>query len=311
MGSNRRPQRQRLATIPRACAQLLRNRAHRENQLFAPCLTTDESLSAKLLNLAVGGGQSCEVTLSSPHLYTPAGLLHDSEPIDAADPSAQSVHRREPRGRIIHVISMAKRKAEEAEVEIDPFFGLDDLPVGDSLLKDDDYHGAESPDAANENDQVEMTNATAPAVIDEITTAEDDASLPPWMRAAHASVIAAKTPSTKDLGLDPRLLTALKKKLGVRRCFPVQAAVIPVVLGAHAGRCAADVCVCAPTGSGKTLAYALPVVQALLPRVVTRLRALVLLPTAASPRRCMTSLPLSSRARPFALVSRCTRRHIL
>ena len=174
---------------------------------------------------------------------------------------------------------MAKRKAEEAEVEIDPFFGLDDLPVGDSLLKDDDYHGAESPDAANENDQVEMTNATAPAVIDEITTAEDDASLPPWMRAAHASVIAAKTPSTKDLGLDPRLLTALKKKLGVRRCFPVQAAVIPVVLGAHAGRCAADVCVCAPTGSGKTLAYALPVVQALLPRVVTRLRALVLLPT--------------------------------
>ena len=38
---------------------------------------------------------------------------------------------------------------------------------------------------------------------------------------------------------------------------------------------------CAPTGSGKTLAYALPVVQALLPRVVPRLRALVLLPTRA------------------------------
>jgi hypothetical protein len=40
-----------------------------------------------------------------------------------------------------------------------------------------------------------------------------------------------------------------------------------------------DVCVSAPTGSGKTLAYALPLVQALLGRVVCRLRGLVVVPT--------------------------------
>ena len=35
----------------------------------------------------------------------------------------------------------------------------------------------------------------------------------------------------------------------------------------------------APTGSGKTLAYAIPIIEVLSSRVVTRLRALVLLPT--------------------------------
>lgn len=40
-----------------------------------------------------------------------------------------------------------------------------------------------------------------------------------------------------------------------------------------------DLCVNAPTGSGKTLAYVVPIVETLSPRVVTRLRALVVLPT--------------------------------
>ncbi|KAG8965381.1 ATP-dependent RNA helicase dbp6 [Tulasnella sp. 408] len=40
-----------------------------------------------------------------------------------------------------------------------------------------------------------------------------------------------------------------------------------------------DVCVSAPTGSGKTLAYAVPIVEILSTKVVTRLRALIVLPT--------------------------------
>ena len=40
-----------------------------------------------------------------------------------------------------------------------------------------------------------------------------------------------------------------------------------------------DICVSAPTGSGKTLAYVLPIVETLSERVVTRLRALIVLPT--------------------------------
>ncbi|GBB85530.1 hypothetical protein RclHR1_12010011 [Rhizophagus clarus] len=40
-----------------------------------------------------------------------------------------------------------------------------------------------------------------------------------------------------------------------------------------------DICVSAPTGSGKTLAYVLPIIEILSKRVITRLRALVVLPT--------------------------------
>ncbi|KAG1734119.1 DEAD-domain-containing protein [Suillus lakei] len=40
-----------------------------------------------------------------------------------------------------------------------------------------------------------------------------------------------------------------------------------------------DVCVSAPTGSGKTLAYVLPIVEILSTRIVTHLRALIVLPT--------------------------------
>ncbi|KAG8903638.1 ATP-dependent RNA helicase dbp6 [Tulasnella sp. 403] len=40
-----------------------------------------------------------------------------------------------------------------------------------------------------------------------------------------------------------------------------------------------DVCVSAPTGSGKTLAYVVPILEILSAKVVTRLRALIVLPT--------------------------------
>ena len=39
-----------------------------------------------------------------------------------------------------------------------------------------------------------------------------------------------------------------------------------------------DICVSAPTGSGKTLAFVVPILQALHHRVVTQIRALVVLP---------------------------------
>ncbi|XP_040843098.1 ATP-dependent RNA helicase DDX51 [Ochotona curzoniae] len=74
---------------------------------------------------------------------------------------------------------------------------------------------------------------------------------------------------------------------GISAYFPVQAAVIPALLEGAAGGFLvgrggywpSDLCVCAPTGSGKTLAFVIPVVQALLHRVVCHIRALVVLPT--------------------------------
>ena len=115
-----------------------------------------------------------------------------------------------------------------------------------------------------------------PASADGVT---DEAELPPWMRSANARIIGERTPPISALALDPRLEAAVVR-LGVRRCFPVQATVVPMVLAAAAAGIPGDICCCAPTGSGKTLAYSLPILQHLLSAsCIRRLRALVLLPT--------------------------------
>ncbi|XP_072271698.1 ATP-dependent RNA helicase DDX51 [Pyxicephalus adspersus] len=87
-------------------------------------------------------------------------------------------------------------------------------------------------------------------------------------------------------GLHPRLAKKLEANK-VQSFFPVQAEVIPAILESCAhgfllgrgGYRPSDICVSAPTGSGKTLAFVLPIVQALLKRVVCEVRALVVLPT--------------------------------
>ncbi|KAG1821830.1 P-loop containing nucleoside triphosphate hydrolase protein [Suillus subaureus] len=76
-------------------------------------------------------------------------------------------------------------------------------------------------------------------------------------------------------------------ELGITELFAVQTALLPFLLGSSAMRRSLyspfdllqDVCVSAPTGSGKTLAYVLPIVEVLSTRIVTHLRALVVLPT--------------------------------
>jgi ATP-dependent RNA helicase DDX51/DBP6 len=60
--------------------------------------------------------------------------------------------------------------------------------------------------------------------------------------------------------------------------LPVQTALIPLLL-AGPNRYSGDICVSAPTGSGKTLAYLLPLVQILKTKLVTRLRAIIVVPT--------------------------------
>ncbi|XP_041467192.1 ATP-dependent RNA helicase DDX51-like [Lytechinus variegatus] len=114
-------------------------------------------------------------------------------------------------------------------------------------------------------------------------------ALPDWL--ARPSII--KQSLTNDLqsvtsikGLDERLVTALTE-MGVDKLFPVQQHVIPILLKSlqygihtgHAGYRPSDLCISAPTGSGKTLAYAIPIIQALIDRVVCQVRALIVLPT--------------------------------
>ncbi|KAH6913155.1 ATP-dependent RNA helicase [Coprinopsis sp. MPI-PUGE-AT-0042] len=75
-------------------------------------------------------------------------------------------------------------------------------------------------------------------------------------------------------------------ELGITELFAVQTALIPHLLSSRLESNLYrpydpphDICVSAPTGSGKTLAYVLPIVETLQTRVVTRLRALIVLPT--------------------------------
>ena len=84
------------------------------------------------------------------------------------------------------------------------------------------------------------------------------------------------------LGLDGRVVSAVRRRLHWRAPSPVQCSVIPSAVG---GR---DVVACAPTGSGKTGAYALPVVHRVLRRYDEDvgggvggevMRALVVVPT--------------------------------
>ncbi|GAW07788.1 DEAD-domain-containing protein [Lentinula edodes] len=75
--------------------------------------------------------------------------------------------------------------------------------------------------------------------------------------------------------------------LGITELFAVQTSLLPFLLPSDPMHRALyqpynpprDVCVSAPTGSGKTLAYVVPIVEILSSRIVTRLRALVVLPT--------------------------------
>lgn len=73
------------------------------------------------------------------------------------------------------------------------------------------------------------------------------------------------------------------KDLGISEFFAVQTALLPKLLRLPLTPLPfeklSDYLVSAPTGSGKTLAYTVPIVEILSKRIVTRLRALIVLPT--------------------------------
>ncbi|KAG0337383.1 ATP-dependent RNA helicase dbp6 [Podila horticola] len=123
--------------------------------------------------------------------------------------------------------------------------------------------------------------------VKEITATERERAksmgIPDWL--AHPTKIEPEINTPIDspmFGFSQRLIKQCQKA-GIEECFAVQTAVIPVLMRArHLGdirKAPGDLCVSAPTGSGKTLAYVLPIIEILSQRVVTRLRALVVLPT--------------------------------
>ncbi|KAF9046894.1 P-loop containing nucleoside triphosphate hydrolase protein [Hymenopellis radicata] len=103
---------------------------------------------------------------------------------------------------------------------------------------------------------------------------------------SNTLTFSADGPDNGGTGLSEKLRKRLHD-LGVTQLFAVQTTLLPFLLPQERLKKSLyrpydvpqDVCVSAPTGSGKTLAYVLPIIEVLSSRVVTRLRALIVLPT--------------------------------
>jgi len=187
-----------------------------------------------------------------------------------------------------------KKKNQKQDREIDV---LADVPASESIETEEllleetqlDELKEEADEAVEEELQEEEESMLQ--AFPDFTPAEPDVKdvaqlksmgIPHWL--AHPTVIdqGATTPLSSMPGLSEKLLDRCREH-GIEEFFAVQTAVVPIFLRSpslyDSRRPPGDLCVSAPTGSGKTLAYVIPIVQILSTRVVTRLRALVVLPT--------------------------------
>jgi len=114
--------------------------------------------------------------------------------------------------------------------------------------------------------------------------------LPSWMVNPSLVEVDIKANSVPlaDLAFTlPDIILKNLRKMSIVKFFPVQCHIIPEILttscgpllGHPSGRRPQDICVNAPTGSGKTLAYTIPMVTALMNRVVCQVRGLIVVPS--------------------------------
>ena len=118
-------------------------------------------------------------------------------------------------------------------------------------------------------------------------------TLPPWLAAPTRVPQAARKPFT-ELGLLPKAARVLEER-GYKDAFAVQTAAIPFLLPSSKHN-AGDLLISAATGSGKTLAYALPIVRDMSQGHITRLRALVVLPTRELVKQAQDVFELCAKA---------------
>ncbi|EJT71978.1 ATP-dependent RNA helicase dbp6 [Gaeumannomyces tritici R3-111a-1] len=106
-------------------------------------------------------------------------------------------------------------------------------------------------------------------------------TLPPWLgNPIHVSQSTRADWTTlglkPELGISTEIASFLESK-GYEKAFAVQTAVIPRLLPTPARQ--GDLVISAATGSGKTLAYVLPMIRDVSLGSVTKLRALIVVPT--------------------------------
>lgn len=151
-------------------------------------------------------------------------------------------------------------------------------------------------DVEEESDQGELHGLEPlpqPEPISITTSKPSYETLPPWLAEPIRVSQDTRTPFA-DLGILPKASRVLGEK-GFRDAFAVQTAAIPLLLPTSKQR-PGDVLISAATGSGKTLAYALPVVRDISQGAVTRLRALVVLPTRELVKQAQEAFELCARA---------------
>ncbi|KAK4135771.1 P-loop containing nucleoside triphosphate hydrolase protein [Trichocladium antarcticum] len=139
----------------------------------------------------------------------------------------------------------------------------------------------QSQDANEEDDEaepevehgLEPLPQPEPVVFDESKLTYE--TLPPWL-ASPVRVGPDTSQAFTELGIAPESAKILESK-GFKDAFAVQTAVLPLLMPSPDRQ--GDVVVAAPTGSGKTLSYVLPMVHDISKGRITRLRALIVLPT--------------------------------
>jgi ATP-dependent RNA helicase DDX51/DBP6 len=151
-------------------------------------------------------------------------------------------------------------------------------------------------DEEHEEDQGELHGLEPlpqPELISSLTTSKPSYKiLPSWLEDPIRVSQDTRTPFA-ELDIIPKACRVLEEK-GFRDAFAVQTAAIPLLLPTSKQR--GDVLISAATGSGKTLAYALPVVRDISQGYLTRLRALVVLPTRELVKQAQETFELCARA---------------
>ncbi|KAL7799759.1 P-loop containing nucleoside triphosphate hydrolase protein [Trichoderma ceciliae] len=150
---------------------------------------------------------------------------------------------------------------------------------------------AEEPEEPAELHGLEALPQPEPAA--RITAKPTYETLPSWLSAPIRVSQDTRTPFA-DLGILPKAARVLEQK-GYTEAFAVQTAALPLLLPTNKQQ-PGDLLVSAATGSGKTLAYALPIVRDLSNGVITRLRALVVLPTRELVKQAQEVFELCAKA---------------
>lgn len=195
-------------------------------------------------------------TRPSPHLKADGKKSGKRKKKDAAKPDVESGTSEEPINKHASIYSKFEqaRQQERAPLESD-----NDNSAEASQIE---LHGLEP--------------IPQPEQIENIAIKPTYSTLPPWQR-APLEVRPSAQHTFKSLGVPDAILKNLQKQ-GLETAFPIQSAVLPLLLGGgveHDG----DLCVSAGTGSGKTLAYVLPIIASLKEFAGTKLRAVIVVPT--------------------------------